>query len=71
MSLALMPNSWCALAGMVQALDHGLERHAARGMGLRIEEDLGMHHVVGCGALEVGQAMSKKSCSCSSTLAPA
>jgi hypothetical protein len=41
-------------AGAVQAADHGLHRHAARGVGLRVEEDLGVHHVVGRGALEVG-----------------
>jgi hypothetical protein len=39
-------------AGAVQAVDDGLHRHAARGVRLRVEEHLGVHHVVGRGALE-------------------
>ena len=33
-------------AGAVQAVDHRLHRHAARGVRLRVEEDLRVHHVV-------------------------
>ena len=39
-----------ALAGTVQAADHRADVDAARGVGLRVEEDLGMHDVVGRGA---------------------
>ena len=42
------------LAGAVQAVDHGLHAHAARGVRLRVEEDLGVHHVVGCRTAQVG-----------------
>jgi hypothetical protein len=45
--------------------------HAARGVGLRVEEELGVHHVVGRGALEVGPGHVEEVGSCSSTLAPA
>jgi ABC-type Fe3+ transport system permease subunit len=34
-------------AGLVQAVDDRLHRHAARRVGLRVEEHLGVHHVVG------------------------
>jgi hypothetical protein len=36
-----------------QARDHGRHRHAALGVRLRIEEQLGAQHPVGVGALEV------------------
>ena len=42
------------VAGAVQAVDHGLHRHAAGGVRLRVEEHLGVHHVVGRRAVEVG-----------------
>jgi hypothetical protein len=42
------------LAGAPDAVDDGLEGDAARGMGLRVEEDLGMAHIVGGGARQVG-----------------
>jgi hypothetical protein len=42
-------------AGAPDAVDHGLERHAARGMGLRVEENFGVAHVVGRGAPQVGR----------------
>jgi hypothetical protein len=42
------------LARPVQAVDHHADGHATVGVGLRVEEELGMHHVVGRGALEVG-----------------
>ena len=38
-----------------QAIEHGEKGNAARRVRLRIEEHLGMDHVVGCGALEIGQ----------------
>ncbi|MNX82657.1 hypothetical protein D3C86_1143930 [compost metagenome] len=38
-----------------QALDHHAEGHAPVGVGLGIEEDLGVAHVVGGGALEIGE----------------
>jgi hypothetical protein len=41
-------------AGAVQAADHDLHRHAARGVGLGVEEELGAHHVVGGRLLKVG-----------------
>ena len=50
-----MPN--CALAflqGAGDALDHRAHRNAARGVGLRIEEDFAVHHAVGASAIEVG-----------------
>lgn len=34
--------------------DHGRKRHAPRRMGLRVEEDLGMDHVLRVGARQVG-----------------
>jgi len=43
------------LAGAPDAVDDGLEGHAACGMGLRIEEDLGVPHVVGGGPGEIGR----------------
>jgi hypothetical protein len=43
----------CIDARAVQAVDHRLHRHAARGVRLRVEEHLGVHHVVGRGALQV------------------
>ncbi|MCY1225920.1 hypothetical protein D9M72_381320 [compost metagenome] len=39
--------------GIGDAVDHHADGHAARGMGLRIEEDLGVADVVGDGALDV------------------
>jgi len=41
-------------AGAVQPVDHRFHRHAAFGMGLRVEEQLGVQHVVGRGAHQVG-----------------
>jgi hypothetical protein len=38
---------------VAQAADHGLERDAARGVGLRVEEQLGVDHAVGVRAREV------------------
>ena len=35
------------------ALEHGLHRHAARGVGLRVAEDLRVHDPVGMGAFQV------------------
>ncbi len=43
-----------ALAGPRQAGDDGADVDAALGVRLRVEEQFGMHHVVGRGALEVG-----------------
>ncbi len=40
--------------GTVQAVDHGLHRDAAHRVRLRVEEHLGVHHVVGRGAFEIG-----------------
>ena len=40
-------------AGARQAADHGADRHAARGVRLRVEEQLGADDVVGGGAAEV------------------
>ena len=40
--------------GAADPLDHGRERDPAVGVGLRVEEDLGVAHVVGAGAREVG-----------------
>ena len=42
-------------AGARQAVHHRLERDAAAGVALRIEEHLDMAHIVGLGALEIGQ----------------
>ena len=39
----------------VDAADDGLERDAPRGVGLRIEEHLGVAHAVGGGAVEIGR----------------
>jgi hypothetical protein len=39
--------------GAVQPADHGLERYPAAGVGLGIEEDLGVDHVLGAGPAEV------------------
>ena len=41
-------------AGALQAVEHGLEGDAARGVGLRVEEQLGMDDIVVVRALEVG-----------------
>ncbi|MCY1518135.1 hypothetical protein D9M68_528430 [compost metagenome] len=38
----------------MQTVDHRLHRHAARRVRLRVEEHLGVHHLVGRGALQVG-----------------
>ncbi|MNI33084.1 hypothetical protein D3C73_870120 [compost metagenome] len=38
-----------------QALDHHAEGHAPVGVGLGIEEDFGVAHIVGGGALEIGE----------------
>ena len=38
-----------------QALDHDGEGHAPVGVGLGVEEDLGVAHIVGGGALEIGE----------------
>jgi hypothetical protein len=54
MSEALTPQLRQRLhAGAVQAVNDRFDRHAARGMRLRVEEHLGVHHVVGGGALQV------------------
>ena len=43
MSWALTPSCWPASAGArSQAPDDGVERDAAAGVGLRVEEDLGV-----------------------------
>ena len=42
------------LACRGEAANDGADRHAARGVRLRIEEDLGVDDVVGRGALEIG-----------------
>jgi hypothetical protein len=41
--------------GAADAADDRLHRHAAHGVGLRVEEDLGVDHVVGGGAAQVGR----------------
>lgn len=38
-----------------QAGDHRVERNAARGVGLRVEHDLGMDHAIGCRAIEISR----------------
>ena len=42
------------LARTGEAVDHDLETHAAVSVSLRVEEDFGVHHLVGGGATEVG-----------------
>ena len=44
----------CIAAGAGQAFDDRCNGHAAVGVGLRVEEEFGMHHPVGRGAFEVG-----------------
>jgi hypothetical protein len=45
-----------AAAGMRQAEDDVVHRHTARGVGLRVEEDLGAAHVLAGGLLQIGEA---------------
>src|SRR5204862_1391363 len=42
------------VASAMQAADDGAHGHVALGVGLRIEKDFCVHHVVGGGTLEVG-----------------
>jgi hypothetical protein len=54
-----------------EAADHVADRHAAGGVRLRVEEQLGADDVVGSGARKYAIAIASKSLSCSRTLAPA
>ena len=47
------PLGLSVLAGARKAMNHGLHRHAALGVGLRVKKDFCTHHVVSCGALEI------------------
>ena len=50
-SCDVMPSAARAsVSARAMPLDHRLERDAARGVGLRVEEDLGVTDAVGCGA---------------------